>query len=66
MQPWREGRTQGGRRPNLEGTRKQIDNWLRARHMRELFAVILEQRYGLPTLHYRSPKYTTCPAPSRD
>ena len=53
LRRWRTGRIQGGRKPGLAGTRKQIDSWLRARHMRELFAVTLEQRDGLPAVRYR-------------
>ena len=53
LRRWRTGQVTGGRKPGLESTRKQIDGWLRARHMRELFAVTLEVRDGLPRVHYR-------------
>ena len=50
---WRRGTLKGGRRPTLAGTRKRIDRWLAARHMRDLFGVTLEERDGLPALRYR-------------
>ena len=53
LRRWRTGRSKGGRKPGLAATRKQIDAWLRARHMRELFTVTLEEHDGLPTLRYR-------------
>ncbi len=42
-----------GRSPTLTGTKKKIDSWLKARHMRELFQVEIAQDNGLPTLSYR-------------
>ena len=53
LRRWRTGRVSGGRKPSLAGTRKQVDRWLRARHMRQLFAVTLEERDGLPAVRYR-------------
>jgi transposase len=42
-----------GRSPTLAGTKKKVDSWLKARHMRELFQVKITQHNGLPTLSYR-------------
>jgi len=49
----REGRVRGGRPPTLEGTRKKVEGWLKARHMRELFRVAIRTERRLPTLSYR-------------
>ena len=53
LRRWRSGRNQGGRKPSLAGTRKKVKACLRARHIRELFQVTLEEDAGLPTLRYR-------------
>ena len=50
---WREGKIRGGRKPSLAGTRKKVDGWLRARHMRDLFAVQVREVDGLPKVNYR-------------
>jgi transposase len=42
-----------GRPPTLAGTKKKVDGWLKARHMRELFHVEIGEENGLPTLSYR-------------
>ena len=42
-----------GRRPSLKSTRKKIDRWLAARHMKDLFDVEVTQRDGLPDVAYR-------------
>src|SRR3954470_13629233 len=39
-----QGEVRGGKRPTLAGVRKTIDGWLKARHMKELFAVDLVER----------------------
>lgn len=49
----RARRVRGGRPPTREGTRKKIDRWLRARHMRELFRIELTEGPGGPALSYR-------------
>ena len=49
----RSGKIRGGRKPTLASTRKKIDGWLSARHMRELFAIELEEEAGLPRLRFR-------------
>ena len=42
-----------GRPPTLAGTKKKVDGWLKARHMRELFHIEIGEENGLPTLSYR-------------
>ncbi|MGB6366746.1 MAG: IS1634 family transposase, partial [Thermoanaerobaculia bacterium] len=42
-----------GRPPTLAGTKKKVDGWLKARHMRELFHVEIGEENGLLTLSYR-------------
>ena len=46
----RSGETRKGRKPTLAGVRKKINRWLKARHMKDLFAVELKERDGLPDL----------------
>ncbi len=53
LRRWREGKIRGGRKPSLAGTRKKVDGWLRARHMRDLFAVQVREVDGLPKVNYR-------------
>ena len=53
LRRWRDGKPKGGRKPGVETTRKKVTGWLAARHMRELFAVAVGERDGLPTLRYR-------------
>ena len=47
------GEVRGGQPPTMAGTRKTIDGWLKARHMKELFEVDLTEHEGLPVLTYR-------------
>jgi transposase len=49
----RAGKAQGGRAPTVSGTRKKVDGWLKARHMKDLFDVEVIERDGLPMLKYR-------------
>ena len=42
-----------GRPPTHAGTKKKVDAWLKARHMRELFHVEIGEEDGLSTLSYR-------------
>ena len=42
-----------GRSPTLAGTKKKVEGWLKARHMRELFSIEIAEDHGLPTLSYR-------------
>jgi transposase len=49
----RQREVRGGRPPTIAGTRKTIDGWLKARHMKELFEIDLTEQEGLPVLKYR-------------
>jgi len=49
----REGQVRAGRPPTVEATKKKVESWLRARHMRQLFRVEVTARRGLPALSYR-------------
>ena len=53
LRRWRDGKIRGGRKPGLAGTQKKVDGWLRARHMRDLFAVQVREVDGLPKVNYR-------------
>jgi transposase len=46
------GAVRGGKRPTLAGVRKTIDGYLKARHMKELFAIDLSEHEGVPVLTY--------------
>ncbi len=49
----RHGKIRGGRPPTPTSVRKKVQGWLKARHMKELFAVdIKETEGGLPELSY--------------
>jgi transposase len=53
LESWRTGEMRGGRRaPTLAATRKKVNDWLSARHMRELFDVEVTERDGLPAVTY--------------
>jgi len=43
----------GGQPPTVAGTKKKVDGWLRARHMKDLFQVGISEKNGLPVLTYR-------------
>ena len=49
----REGKVRGGKRPTLAGVQKTIDGFLKARHMKELFAIDLSEQEGVPVLTYQ-------------
>jgi transposase len=49
----REGKLRGGKPPTVQGTRKKVDGWLKARHMKDLFKVEITKEEGLPKLTYR-------------
>ena len=53
LRRWRDGKIRGGRKPGVETTRKKVDGWLRARHMRDLFKVKVREEDGLPRVNYR-------------
>jgi transposase len=47
------GEVRGGRPPTIAGTRKTIDGWLKARHMKDLFEIDVTEQEGLPVLKYQ-------------
>lgn len=49
----REGKVHGGSRPTVEGVTKKVNGWLKARHMKQLFEVQINESEGLPLLSYR-------------
>lgn len=49
LQRWRQG-PHRGRGPTLASTRKAVDNLLRGRHLRDLFAVTVAEPQGRPQL----------------
>ena len=53
LRRWRDGKIRGGRKPGVAATRKKVDGWLRARHMRDLFEVKVREEDGLPRVNYR-------------
>jgi transposase len=48
-----QGEVRGGKRPTRAGVQKTIDGWLKARHMKELFAIDLSEQAGVPVLTYQ-------------
>jgi len=48
-----EGKVRKGSPPTMEGVSKKVKQWLKARHMKELFQVQISQSEGLPKLTYR-------------
>lgn len=52
LERWRSGEIRTGRAPTLTATRKTVNDWLKARHMRELFDVEVTERDGLPAVAY--------------
>lgn len=49
----RQGTVRGGQPPTVQGTKKKVDGWLKARHMKDLFNVEITEDKGLPVLTYR-------------
>lgn len=47
-----KGEVRGGKRPTMAGVRKAIDGYLKARHMKELFEIRLDEHEGVPVLSY--------------
>ncbi len=47
------GQVRRGKPPTVESVTNKVHGWLKARHMKELFAVDIGEREGLPTLSYR-------------
>jgi transposase len=52
LRRWQSGKLRG-KRPTVKGTKKKVDGWLAARHMKELFEVEVTEQDGLPKLKYR-------------
>jgi transposase len=53
LERWQRGELRRGKPPSVAGVSKKVQGWLKARHMKELFAVTVEARDGLPWLTYR-------------
>lgn len=53
LRRWRSGKITAGRRPTVTGTKKKVEKWLKARHMKDLFRVDITETDGFTTLHYR-------------
>jgi transposase len=53
LQRWHRGKLRRGKAPSVAGVTKKVQAWLKARHMKELFQVTVEERDGLPWLTYR-------------
>jgi transposase len=51
-----EGKVRGGNPPTLAATRKKVQSWLKARHMKDLFEAEVSEDAGLPKLTYRFKK----------
>jgi transposase len=49
---WRSGKRRG-KPPTVKGSKKKVDGWLAARHMKDLFHVEITEEDGLPNLKYR-------------
>ena len=49
----RRGEIRGGRPSTVDSVRKKVNGWLKARHMKDLFVVEIEELDGLPSLTYR-------------
>jgi len=49
----RAGEIRGGRPPTVASTNKKVAGWLKARHMKDLFQVDIEEEDGLPDVRYR-------------
>jgi transposase len=47
------GQVRGGKPPTVQSVTNKVHDWLKARHMKALFAVDIGEREGLPTLRYR-------------
>ncbi len=52
LRRWRSGKLRG-KGPTIKGTKKKVDGWLAARHMKDLFHVEISEEDGLPKLKYR-------------
>jgi len=53
LERWRRGEIRRGRPPTVAATRKKVNDWLKARHMKKLFDVEVTERDGLPAVTYQ-------------
>jgi len=53
LERWRTGQVRRGRAPTLAATQKKVNDWLKARHMKDLFDVKITERGGLPAVSYQ-------------
>lgn len=53
LRRWQRGEVRRGKAPSVAGVTKKVEGWLKARHMKELFLVSVQERDGLPWLTYR-------------
>lgn len=53
LKRWQQGSVRRGKPPTVDGIRKKINAWLKARHMKALFTVTVEAKKHVPTLRYR-------------
>ena len=53
LQRWHKGQVRGGKPPGVAGVTNKVQDWLSARHMKDLFKVTVSERDNLPHLHYR-------------
>ena len=53
LQRWQQGSLRRGTPPTVEGVRKKVNAYLKARHMKKLFTVTVAAKQRLPTLRYR-------------
>lgn len=53
LRRWHRGEVRGGRAPTVTGVTRKVEGWLKARHMKELFDVTVEEYDGLAWMTYR-------------
>ena len=53
LERWRRGEIRRGRPPTLAATQKKVNSWLKARHMKDLFATTVTEQDGLPAVTYQ-------------
>jgi transposase len=53
----RQGKVTGGKPPTAASVRKKIDDWLKARHMKDLFRITIAEQHGLPILTWQFDKH---------
>jgi transposase len=53
LQRWHRGEIRRGKAPSVTGVHNKVQQWLKARHMKELFQVDITERDGMAWLTYR-------------